>query len=80
MVEKASFLTINEKRKELGFDVVGDEGNVILIPSTMIPLDTAGITEEEVDETEEEVEVEIEEEVQEVLFEEKRLRAVGSDD
>lgn len=69
MVKETDFLTINEKRRELGFEEV-EGGDVVLIPANMIPLDTMAITEEEVDESEEEVieDEDIDEEMQEVLL------------
>lgn len=69
-VSKADFLTINEKREELGFGEI-DGGDVLLINANMIPLDTVGIEEEDVDEVEEEVEEEVDEELQQIIMEEK---------
>jgi HK97 family phage portal protein len=69
-VQKADFLTINEKREAVGYEAI-DGGDVILTPSTMVPLDDA-LTEEEVDDSEQEVEDEIvDEELQQLLLETK---------
>lgn len=37
--ESASFLTINEKREMLGLEDIGADGDVILVPNTMVPLE-----------------------------------------
>lgn len=44
--QEATFLTENEKREMVGFDSVGPEGDVILVPSMNIPL-SAAVTEPE---------------------------------
>jgi HK97 family phage portal protein len=36
--EKSDFLSINEKRELAGYESWGEEGDVILVPATMIPL------------------------------------------
>ena len=51
VTEKSTFLTINEKREQMGLEETPG-GNVILVPANMIPLDMVGITEEEVDDSE----------------------------
>jgi HK97 family phage portal protein len=50
-VEKSTFLTINEKREQMGLEKTHG-GDVILIQASMIPLDMAGVTEEEIDDSE----------------------------
>lgn len=70
MIEKASFLKVNEKREEMGKEEAAG-GDVILVPSTMIPLDMVSVEEEDVDDAEEEVEEEIDEELQAIIMEEK---------
>jgi len=61
MVEKSSTMTINEKREELGMEKTPG-GDVLLIPATMIPLDMAGVSEEEVDDSESDMDVVVDEE------------------
>ena len=51
MVEKSTFLTINEKREQMGLEKTPG-GDVILVQASMIPLDMAGVSEEEIDESE----------------------------
>ena len=40
-IDKVSFLKVNEKRDAAGYESVGPAGDVILVSSTSIPLDTA---------------------------------------
>ena len=61
MVNTSEFLTINEKREELGKEKISG-GDVLLVPATMIPLDMAGVTEEEVDDSESDMDVVVDEE------------------
>jgi hypothetical protein len=35
----STFITENEKREMVGYDTVGEEGDVILVPASMVPLD-----------------------------------------
>ena len=49
-LQNANFLSINEKRKMSGMDEV-DGGDVILVPATMMPLDMAGTTVQQQDQT-----------------------------
>jgi HK97 family phage portal protein len=63
--EKADFLSINEKRELAGYESWGEEGDVILVPATMIPLGMSGLEGEEKEnpetgETEEEAEKRVE--------------------
>lgn len=39
--QSASFLTVNEKREMLGYDALPEGGDIVLVPSTMVPLDQA---------------------------------------
>ena len=64
MIQKSDFLTINEKREEMGQEQI-DGGDVLLVPANMIPLDMAGVTEEEVDESESDMNDIEEEEIEE---------------
>ena len=41
MIERSTFLTINEKRKELGFDEITG-GDQLFVPLNLVPLDEAG--------------------------------------
>lgn len=68
-VKNADFMTVNEKREEVGLDKV-DGGDVILINSTQIPLDTVGVSEEEVDDSENDIveDEDIDEELQAELL------------
>lgn len=52
--ENADFLMINEKREMVGLETLGPEGDVLLVPSNMIPLGMAGadMEPEEPEETE----------------------------
>lgn len=78
MVTKSDFLTINEKREEMGKEEI-DGGNVLLIPANMIPLDMIGVTEEEVDNSEsdmEDINVDIEDEEEEEAEMDLNLKAV----
>jgi len=52
--QKATFLTINEKRKLVGFDADPD-GDVLLVPAGMIPISDVGLG-DDTGQTEEEVE------------------------
>jgi len=55
MVQAADFMTIDEKREAMGmekYQPTGSPGGVILVQASMIPLDMAGVTEEEVDDSE----------------------------
>jgi len=61
MIEKSTFLTVDEKREAMGLGTAPG-GNVILVPASMIPLEMAGVTEEEVDESESEVADDVEDE------------------
>lgn len=38
----AEFLTINEKRVMVGFDELGEEGNLVLVKTGQVPLDMVG--------------------------------------
>lgn len=40
-IEKSTSLTLNEKREANGYDDYGADGDVILVSSTMVPLETA---------------------------------------
>lgn len=42
-VQQANWLTVNEKREATGYDLIGDEGNVILVPVGMVPLESIDI-------------------------------------
>ena len=35
----ATFITENEKREMVGYDTVGEEGDIILVPASMVPLE-----------------------------------------
>lgn len=45
-ISKSNFLTINEKREAVGYDLVGSEGDVILVPVGVVPLELAAATDE----------------------------------
>lgn len=71
MVEKSTFLTINEKREQMGLEKTPG-GDVILIQASMIPLDMAGVTEEEIDDSESDMDdIDIEEDVDEESSDDK---------
>lgn len=62
--QTSDFLTINQKLEMVGFEGVGDAGDIVLVPANMIPLDMAVSMEEPVEEekpTEEEPEEDEEE-------------------
>ncbi len=40
-VESASWLTVNEKRRATGYEDLGPAGDVLLVPSTLTPLEQA---------------------------------------
>ena len=42
--QKSEFLTINQKLNMVGFDELGDAGDTVLVPASMIPLEMAGET------------------------------------
>jgi len=42
--QKADWLTVNEKRTRTGYDTIGPEGDVVLVPFSMTPLGEAGST------------------------------------
>lgn len=44
--QNADFLTVNEKRVSVGYDELGSEGDIVLVPANMIPLDAAGEVED----------------------------------
>jgi HK97 family phage portal protein len=46
-INTASWLTINEKRAATGYPPIGDEGDVILVPATNLPLEYAAAQIEE---------------------------------
>lgn len=41
-INSASYLTVNEKRTAMGLDSLADAGDVVLVPSSMVPLELAG--------------------------------------
>jgi len=43
----SAFLTINEKRIATGYETIGKEGDVVLVPMAMIPIGETGIENEE---------------------------------
>jgi HK97 family phage portal protein len=43
-IEAADYLTINEKREAMGYETLPDGGDIVLVPSSMIPLELAGTT------------------------------------
>jgi HK97 family phage portal protein len=44
-IERADYLTMDEKREAMGYDTLPTGGDVVLVPSSMIPLELAGTTE-----------------------------------
>ena len=42
-VDALQSITINEKRAAMGYEGVGDEGDLVLVSSGVIPLDMAGV-------------------------------------
>jgi len=41
--QKSDFLTINQKLKMVGLEGIGDQGDVVLVQASMIPLDMVGV-------------------------------------
>jgi HK97 family phage portal protein len=52
MIQEADYLTVNEKRKAMGWEDVGEAGDVVMVSATMVPLGFTGLEATETPEAE----------------------------